>query len=105
MNHLFYDRYQIAFFDAAHWCRAHTPPDALFIVPPYRGGFRAESLRPVYVSWDEQLALMVAPDYVSEYDRRLRMLDYDPFLSEASRPVWNPSLSAIRAVSEESGAD
>ncbi len=105
MNHLFYDRYQTAFFDAAHWCRVHTPPDALFIVPPYRGGFRAESLRSVYVSWDEQLALMVAPDYVPEYDRRLRMLGYNPFQSEESQPTWNPSLSMVQAVSDESGAD
>ncbi len=105
MNHLVYDYYQTDFFDAAHWCRAHTPPDALFIVPPYRGGFRAESLRSVYVSWDEQLALMVAPDYVPEYDRRLRMLGYDPFQSEGSRPTWNPSQAAIQGVSAESGAD
>ena len=61
-GHFFYSRYHPLFFEAARWCRDHTPKDSLFIIPPYRGGFRGESLRSVFVSWDEQVALMIAPD-------------------------------------------
>jgi hypothetical protein len=99
---LLFESYDPAFFDTAHWCREHTPPDALVIAPPGRGGFRAESLRSVYVAWDEHHALMVAPDYVPEFDRRCRLLGYDPL--HPQRP-WRPGPEQILAAAEESGAD
>jgi hypothetical protein len=38
---------------AQHWAREHTPPDAGFIVPPGRRGFRVDSRRSIYVDWND----------------------------------------------------
>ncbi len=104
-GHFLFDRFHPAFYQAARWCRQHTPPAALFIIPPYRGGFRSESLRSVFVSWDEQLALWIAPQYIREYDRRLRLLGFEPYPEQDPRTTWHPNLPQILGVQEEFGAD
>lgn len=104
MHHWLFDHYHPDFFDAAYWCRVYTPKDALFIVPPYRGGFRAESHRSVFASWDEQLTFMIAPDYVKEYDRRLRLLQFDPWATPDSHRDWRPAPEQLLKIQREFGA-
>jgi hypothetical protein len=111
MKRWFHDRTIITikddpfFFDAARWCRVNTPRDCLIICPPYRGGFRAESHRSVFVSWDEQLLYWIAPGYITEYDKRLRMLEFDYFRDKNRAKSWQPSREAILEVAREYGAD
>ena len=100
-----FSSFRTQFFDAARWCRDHTPKDSLFVIPPYRGGFRGESLRSVFVSWDEQVALMVAPDYIPEYDHRLRLLGIQPLSHEDLDRMWYPTREELLSVRDEYGAD
>jgi len=104
-GHLIYEWYHPLFYDAAHWCRDNTPPDALIVIPPYMAGFRSESLRSVFASWDEQLALMIAPDYLPEYDRRLRMLGIRPLLEQDPASTWRPTQGQLLQVRDQYQAD
>ena len=105
MNHIVFDRYHPQYYEAARWCRDNTPKGALLIGPPYRGGLRSESLRSVFVSWDEQLTFWIAPEYIHEYDRRLRLLGYDPFDKATPQTSWYPARDQILQVQQEYGAD
>jgi len=104
-GHFLFERFRPAFYEAARWCRSHTPRDTLFITPPYRGGFRSESLRSVLVSWDEQLVLWIAPEYVREYDRRLHLLGFEPYGEGNPSAAWHPTHEQILKVRDEFDAD
>lgn len=104
-GHSFFDRFNPTLYEAAHWCRENTPVDSLFVVPPYSGGFRSESLRSVFASWDEQLAIWIAPPFIREYDHRLHLLGYEPYSGRNPRSSWYPTREQLLKVRAAYGAD
>jgi hypothetical protein len=63
--------------EVAAWARDHTGRDAVFLVPPAWGAFRALSERPVFVTWKDGGATMWRKDYVTEWVRRIAALGVD----------------------------
>jgi len=62
---------------AAAWAQSHTPRDAVFLVNPNWGDFRALSKRPVFVTWKDGSALLWYRPFVTGWVERLREIGYD----------------------------
>jgi uncharacterized protein DUF6798 len=58
------------------WSRAHTPPDALFLVPTYPGGFREFSQRSSWGEWKDGQAMYHYPPFEQEYRKRMMAVGY-----------------------------
>jgi hypothetical protein len=58
------------------WARANTPPDAMFLVPTYPGGFRAFSERSSWGEWRDGQAMYLYPPFESEFRRRMMAIGY-----------------------------
>jgi len=55
----------------ADWARSATDREAVFLVPPSFGTFRALSQRSVFVDWKEGAAMLWDPPFAAEWMRRL----------------------------------
>lgn len=63
--------------EVAKWAETHTSPDAVFLINPNWGEFRALSMRPVYVAWKDGSALLWHRPYASDWAERMRALGYE----------------------------
>jgi len=61
------------------WVKDNTPAESIFIVPPYRDGFRVFSQRSPVVEWVDGSAIHWAPGSEKEWLRRLRDLGYKEY--------------------------
>ena len=64
-------------YEIARWAQAHTPPDAVFLVPLYSDAdgwyqFRHLSQRSVFVTRKDGMTWTFAPDYAREWIARMR---------------------------------
>ena len=61
-----------AWRDVGVWCREHTPPDALFLVPPDGlPGFRVHARRSIVVEWKDGAPLVFSRRYAEEWWSRM----------------------------------
>ena len=58
------------------WVEAHTPAGSVFIVPPYKDGFRVFSLRTPYVEWVDGSAMHWSPGFEEGWLYRLARLGF-----------------------------
>ncbi|MDD4894615.1 MAG: hypothetical protein PHW54_04795 [Candidatus Omnitrophica bacterium] len=61
------------------WVKANTPVESIFIVPPYRDGFRVFSQRSPVVEWVDGSAMHWAPSFEKEWTKRLRDMEYKEY--------------------------
>ncbi len=73
----FFTRPAAEMTDIAHWARRNTPPDAVFLIDPTWGSFRALSQRPVFVTVEDGAAILWQRSFVREWVDRLRALGLD----------------------------
>jgi len=63
----------------ASWCRAHTPRDAVFLIPPTEEGgwtgFRFLAQRGIFVSWKDGTNVLFAPSYACKWIDRMAMIE------------------------------
>lgn len=65
---------EAAWREVQNWARENTPKDAVFLVPPFPGGFRVFSQRSVWVSWRDGDIFWIYPSYAPEWRRRIAAL-------------------------------
>ena len=58
----------------AEWARGNAPLDAVFLVDPTWGSFRALSRRPVFVTFQDGTAILWDRSFVEEWVRRLQAI-------------------------------
>ena len=61
----------------ARWAQRNTPPDAVFLIDPNWGTFRALSRRPVFVTFEDGTAILWNRAFVGEWVDRLRAIGLD----------------------------
>ncbi len=84
------------------WARDHTPPDAVFVLPPdLPGGFRGASQRSSFGTWKDGGELQFAPQVGQEWARRMALLcGCDPF---GAPPPEREAFARSRAVGKRLG--
>lgn len=62
-----------------YWVKDNTPLASVFIVPPYRDGFRVFSQRSPVVEWVDGSAMHWSPGFEKEWLRRIRDLGFEEY--------------------------
>jgi hypothetical protein len=70
----FVRRPEAAMASIAEWARGNAPLDAVFLVDPTWGSFRALSRRPVFVTFQDGAAILWDRSFVEEWVRRLQAI-------------------------------
>jgi len=66
--------------DVQHWCRANTPIDSMFFVPPDIQGFRVHSQRAIVGDWKDGAPCVFSERYANKWWKRMEELrGYDSF--------------------------
>ncbi len=65
---------EAAWREVQNWARENTSKDAVFLVPPFPGGFRVFSQRSCWVSWRDGDIFWIHPSYAPEWRRRISVL-------------------------------
>jgi hypothetical protein len=86
--------------DLAEWAKRNSSVDAVFLVDPEWGGFRALAQRSSFVTWKEGAALLWYQPFAREWVRRIRALGVDPLLPGLRYPA-----SRIRMTRAFAGLD
>lgn len=95
------------------WARRATDPEAAFIVPPGRMGFRVGSERTIYGDWKDGTQTFFNPEFGREWISRMSHLGYGPKLKthgledldELDRAYDSLNEEEILALAKELGSD
>ncbi len=83
--------------DVAAWVVKSTPVDALFLVNPLNGEFRALSRRPLFFSWKDGSAILWDRPFVSEWSSRLQALGFDLHHAPSQRQEGETAVESLYA--------
>jgi uncharacterized protein DUF6798 len=80
--------------EVARWAQTHTRRDAVFLIPPGWGGFRALAERPAFVTWKEGAAILWRRDFATEWAARVGALGIDVRQTPRGRSTLRARLRA-----------
>lgn len=86
------------------WAGTNSPPDAIFLVPTYPGGFRAFSERSSWGEWKDGQAMYLYPPFEAEYRKRMMAVGYlwgnwmgtEAITQKYKQLSWNQLLETAR---------
>jgi hypothetical protein len=82
------------FVHVQDWARRATPPDAVFMTPPQRAGFRVFSERAIVGEWKDGTQQYFDPEFSAEWDSRMEALQG----SDGQTPYWQRDDDAVLSI-------